>query len=329
MPNDKRSAARGCLLGLAIGDALGRPTEGKTPQAIVREWGRVTDFLTDAQTGSDDTEYALFNARLLLTHGPTLDAMTIAEAWMKDIVSATNTYKGAGFSEMMAIRNLKAGLLPPHSGEHAHSWSDGLAMRVAPFGIVMAGRPELAAELARKDGTVTHSGEGLFGGQAVAAAVAVAMDGAPIAGIIDAARRATPADSWTRRGIDRATTIAARCPDVWSALGPLYEAIVCSSYFWSDIAPEAVSLAFGILAASRGNFADAVLGGVNIGRDTDTIAAIVGAILGAQRGESVLPEKWVKRVVVSRGICLAVVRDMDLGQTADQLARLAEAGGEN
>ncbi|MCK7518780.1 MAG: ADP-ribosylglycohydrolase family protein [Ignavibacteriales bacterium] len=58
--------ARGSFIGLAIGDALGSPTEGKTPDEITSRWGRVTDFLTDDQGGSDDTEYALFSAKLLL-----------------------------------------------------------------------------------------------------------------------------------------------------------------------------------------------------------------------------------------------------------------------
>ncbi|MCK7522987.1 MAG: ADP-ribosylglycohydrolase family protein [Ignavibacteriales bacterium] len=46
--------------------ALGSPTEGKTPDEIFSKWGRVTDFLSDDQGGSDDTEYALFTAQLLL-----------------------------------------------------------------------------------------------------------------------------------------------------------------------------------------------------------------------------------------------------------------------
>ncbi len=323
MPNDITSASRGCLLGLAIGDALGGPTEGKTQQAIAREWGRVLDFLSETQGGSDDTEHALFNARLLLKHGLGLDSATIAEAWKTEIILSTNTYKGAGFSEMMAIRNLKRGLLPPQSGQHAHAWSEGLAMRVAPFGIVAAGRPAEAADLAARDGLVTNSGEGIYGGQAVASAVAVAMMGASINEIVDAARNSTPANSWTRRGIDHAANIAVGCKDVWSALGPLYESIVCSSYFWSDIAPEAVSLAFGIIVASRGDFSEAVLGGVNIGRDTDTIAGIVGAILGARGGEAVLPPRWVKRIARSKGVSLSVVRDMNIVETADKLAALA------
>jgi ADP-ribosylglycohydrolase len=324
VPENRTSRARGCLVGLAIGDALGGPTEGLLPETIRMRWGRVTDFLGESQTGSDDTEYALLNARLLLQHGTQISAEAIAGGWQKEIISASNTYKGAGFSEMLAIRNLQEGLLPPHSGRHLHAWSDGLAMRVAPFGIVAAGRPELAARLAEMDGSVTHAGEGIFAGQAVAAAIACAMGGASVDAVVSAALAVIPHDSWTSTGIQRAVSLGAKSPDIWSALDPLYHEIVCVSYFWSDIAPEAVALAFGIFVASRGNFCDAVLGGVNIGRDTDTIAAIAGAIAGAREGIDALPGEWIRQVLVSRGVCLSAVRGMNMQETADQLVALAE-----
>lgn len=319
------SRSRGCLVGLAIGDALGSPTEGKSPEEITTRWGRVTDFLTDDQGGSDDTEFALFNAQLLLLHGRDLTSRDIAEAWRRDIVKASNSYKGAGFSEMLAIRNLRAGLQPPASGQHLHSWSDGLAMRVAPFGIAAAGNPRLAADLAAEDGAVSDAGEGIFSGQAVAAAVAVAMTGAPLASILRAATDVVPKDSWTVNAIAEGVKIGTASPDVWSALGPLHSALACSYYFWCDVAPEAVGLALGIVAAARGRFEDAVVGAVNVGRDTDTIAAIAGAICGASQGFGVIPERWVRRVSTARGTCIASVRNMNVISVADELALLAKA----
>jgi ADP-ribosylglycohydrolase len=323
MNDDRISRARGCLVGLAVGDALGRPTEGKSFRAIEREWGRVTGFLSEEQTGSDDTEYALFNAGLLIRYGRRLTAGVIADHWKRDIARASNTYAGAGFSEMLAMRNLKAGLIPPESGRHLHSWSDGLAMRVAPFGIVAEGRPGLAARLAEMDGSVTHAGEGIYSGRAVAAAIAMAMTGASVPALIDAARGVIPADSWTRRGIDSAVALASTSADLWSALPVLYGGLASTCYHWPDIAPEAVAMAFGIVVASRDVFKDAVLGGVNIGGDTDTIAGIVGAILGAQQGRGAIPEEWAGRISVSRGVCLAIVRGMSIEGTADRLAQIA------
>ena len=315
--------ARGCLVGLAVGDALGSPAEGKTPEQIRERWGRITDFLSDEQGGTDDTEYALFSAKLLFSYGLELSPEKIVDAYRAEIISGDNAYKGAGFSEILSIRNLQSGLQPPFSGQHLHSWSDGLAMRVAPYGIVAAGKPALAAQLAGIDGCVSHAGEGIFSGQAVAAAIATAITGAAVTDIVAAALAVIPENSWTFRSIDRAVRIGWQSPDVWASIPPLYAAIVCHHYYWADIAPEAVGLAFGLLVAASGNFTESVLGGINIGRDTDTIAAIAGAITGARSGFAEIPERWRERIRSANGTCIKTVRGMDLMETADKLATLA------
>jgi ADP-ribosylglycohydrolase len=316
--------ARGSFIGLAIGDALGSLTEGKTPNQILKQWGKVTDFLSDDQVGSDDTEYALFSAKVLLDKKRELTSADVAAAWRKDIVKAGNSYKGAGFSEMLAIQNLLKGLEPPQSGQHLHSWSDGLAMRAAPFGIASVGNPKLAAQLAQIDGVISHSGEGIYSGQAVAAAVAMAMAGSSIENIFQSALDVIPQDSWTASSITRAVQIGNDASDVWNALEPLHRSLVCSSYFWSDVAPEAVGLAFGIIAAAKGKFEDAVLGAVNVGRDTDTIAAITGSICGASTGIHNIPEKWINRISVSQGICINAVKGTDIINVADDLLLLTK-----
>ncbi|NWF88237.1 MAG: ADP-ribosylglycohydrolase family protein, partial [Ignavibacteriaceae bacterium] len=289
-----------------------------------KQWGRVTDFLSDTQSGSDDTEYALFSSKILIDKKWNLKPQDVAAAWRKDIIKSSNTYKGAGFSEMLTIQNLLKGMEPPQSGQHLHSWSDGLAMRAAPYGIACAGNPELAAKLTEIDGSISHSGEGIFGGQAVAAAAAMAMTGSSVEIIFQSALNVVPKDSWTASSITRAIQIGNNSADVWNALEPLYDSVVCKHYFWSDIAPEAVGLAFGIIAASKGKFEDAVLGAVNVGRDTDTIAAITGAICGALNGVQIIPEKWINKISVSQGMCINAVKGLNIIEVADELALLAE-----
>lgn len=317
--------ARGSLMGLAVGDALGGPTEGKTPEEIYNKWGRITDFLFDDQFGSDDTEYALFNAKLLLDKKRVITQEDVAAAWRKEIIRGNNTYKGAGFSEIITIQNLLKGLHPPQSGQHLQSWSDGLAMRVAPFGIVSVGDPQFAAYLAFVDGSISHSGEGIYSGQAVAAAIATAMSSDDLDNILSSALSVIPKDSWTYSAINRAVQIGTDAKDVWDALDPLYKSLANSFYFWTDVAPEAVGLAFGIIKASSGKFEDAVLGAVNLGRDTDTIAAISGAICGAMNGINNIPEKWISRISESKGICINAVKGMNIINVADQLASLSQS----
>jgi len=317
--------ARGCLMGLAVGDALGRPAEGMSPAAIAARWGRITDFVTDQPAGSDDTEYALFYARLLLRHGIGLTSTHVAEAWRRDICSQTGGFKGAGFSEMATIENLRAGLEPPASGQHCHSWSDGLAMRAAPSGIFAAGDPALAAHLTAVDGAVSHSGEGIYAGQAVAAGVAVAMAGATPEEVWEAALAHVPADSWTARALRTAGAIGLTAPAPWSALEPLYEALALTYYHWTDLAPEAVGFAFGAYLAARGRFVDAVLAGVNCGRDADTIAAMAGALAGATGGLEAVPARWAAAITAVKGTCIRTVAGLHVLEMADALADAALA----
>ncbi|WP_219519709.1 ADP-ribosylglycohydrolase family protein, partial [Nonomuraea ceibae] len=172
-----RDRARGCLLGLAAGDALGAPAENLTPAEIRRRWGRLTEI---EGGGTDDTEYAIFAASLLVAHGHDLTPADVAAAYRERIIPlVTGPMRGAGFSELGTIEALRRGLEPPLTGMvHQHGWSDGLAMRAAPYGIFCPGDPAEAARLVEQDGLVSQSGEGILGGRAVAGAVAAAMGGA-------------------------------------------------------------------------------------------------------------------------------------------------------
>ena len=305
-----------------MGDALGQPTEGWTLEAVRAKWGYLEGFTGDAAL-SDDTEYTLFSAGVLLEHGYSVTSSHFAEAWLKHIVASPGPFKGAGFSEMAAIKNLRRGLRPPLSGQHYHSWSDGFAMRAAPYGVVCPARPEAACRLAAQDGVVSHAGEGVYGGLAVAAAVSVAMGGAPLGEIVGAGLRAVPGESWTAREISRALNLAEDCESARDAIRPLHDALAVTYYPWADLAPEAVGLAFGLLAAGRGDFQETVLAAVNLGRDADTVAAIAGAVLGAKLGYSGLPPEWRDSVGEATGRCLESVRGVSLYTVADELAALA------
>lgn len=316
-------AARGCLIGLAVGDALGQPTEGWTPTAIAAKWGYIEDLPPGSTAVSDDTEYTLFSARVLIEHGVGVTSEDFADAWLEHIVPQEGPFKGAGFSEMATIDNLKRGLRPPQSGRHYHAWSDGLAMRVAPFGIAAAGDHRLAARLAREDGRVSHDGEGIYAGQAVAAAIAAATRGATVDEILATGLEVVPSDSWTARHLHRALRLGARASGAREAIPSLHDELAVAYYPWADLAPEAVALAFGLLVAGRGDVVATLLAAVNLGRDSDTVAAIIGAILGAKLGPSAFPDRWHAVVAPATGRCLACVAGADLIATADALAALA------
>ncbi|WP_436848116.1 ADP-ribosylglycohydrolase family protein [Streptomyces collinus] len=294
-----RERARGALLGLAVGDALGAPAENLKPSEIRARWGRITGYVRERPCGTDDTEYAIFSGLLLARHGSALTPAHVEGAWHQWIADrAEGPFRGAGFSERGTLENLRRGLAAPISAQHRHAWSDGLAMRAAPFGVFAAGRPGEAARLVAIDGAVSHEGEGIYGGQAVAAGVAAAMAGASPAVVIASALAVVPDDSWTARSLRRAVTVAHRGERA------VRSAVVIGGYPWTDLAPEAVALAFGAYAAADGDFREAVLTAVNMGRDADTTAAVAGALAGASRGVSAIPPDWAAAIGPARGRCL-------------------------
>lgn len=307
--------ARGCLLGLAAGDALGRPAENLEPAEIARRWGRLTEI---DGGGTDDTEYTIFAADLLVRHGHALTSADVARAWREEIVARVDgPMRGAGFSELGTVQALRRGLEPPLTGRwHRHGWSDGLAMRAAPYGIFAAGDPAEAARLVEVDGRVSHSGEGILGGRAVAAAVAVAMTGAAPAAVVDAAFGAIPEDSWTARSLRAAVRVAGE-PSEYAAR--LHEAVVVRHYPWTDLAPEAVALAFAGYLLGGGEVEESVVAAANLGRDADTTAAIAGALAGAGRGEAAVPDRWARRIGPVEGRCLPAVAGRHVLDVATQL----------
>ena len=319
--DDLLRRARGALLGVAIGDAMGAPVEGRSAAEIRAEHGRVTGFLSDAAAGTDDTDFTLFNATLLAAYGAAITVAEVEAAWRDLLLGPGRAYRPGGFSDVVSTRNLQAGLHAPQSGAFGHQmWSDGVAMAISPAGIVAAGDPERAARLAVTLGSVSNGRDGIYAAQAIAAAVAVAMAGASPASMLDAALAAAPAESWTGRSLRRAAAVCARLPaDLDAALEQLSAELVVPWWPWADLATEAVPLALGAFLAAGGEFRRAVPAGVSLGRDADTIGAIVGSLAGAYGGVDAIPDDWARRAEVAPGKCIGVVAGIDIGAMAERL----------
>jgi ADP-ribosylglycohydrolase len=320
----------GALIGQAVGDALGAPTEGMTREEITSRYGWVDDFVSDDPAGTDDTEYAVLSARIVLNHGHDLTAADVTAAWRENLAEQDGGFYGGGFSEMTAINNIRAGLAAPRTGADNHEmWSDGTAMRITPVGVFCAGDPREAARLAAIDAQVSHARDGIYCGQAVAAAVAAALVESSWEAVIEAGLAVIPPGSWSARTITRAVDIGRRSPGPRAAVDQLYEEISLFHYPWADVAPEATALAFGVLAAARGDYVDAVLAGVNVGRDADTIAAMAGGIAGALHGAQAVPERWRARINRVRGHCIKAVAGTDLAELARALHEALGSGHVN
>lgn len=321
-----KDRARGCLSGLAVGDALGRPVEGMSALEIREKFGSVSDFVNMTPGGSDDTEYALLTASAILKFGKNINADQFADFWIEKVCPQTQAFAGAGFSEMNAINNLRNGIRPPFSGQHNHSWSDGLAMRVAPIGIISAGDYESARRIAIADGMVSHAGEGIHSGVVIAVAISAAMNGLNASEVFEDACRAIPEDSWTYRSMNDVKEILTKNRKLGKSelADLLLQKVAVVDYFYADLAPEAVSLAMAAVLYGNGNYVETLLFAVNLGRDADTIAAMAGAVAGAISGYEAIPDTWKKAVITVGGTCLQFAKGLNPYALAEQLVDVSD-----
>lgn len=309
--------AIGSLSGLAIGDSFGDAARGADNQ---RDYEITTDFNKGASWSTDDTEFALMTAKLLIEHEGNFTSDDVVNMWFK-YVATEDELKRGGVSEVEACNNLRRGLRPPQSGMYnAYYMSDGAAMRSGPIGIVCAGDPERAADLAYRDACVSHYREGIWGAQAVAVAVSLAMVDADMEDIMEAIFKIAPPDSWFYETLNRAMNIVKEADgDIANAWMPLHNELF--STHRSTVA-EALPEVFGCLMLENKSFKSGLILAGNFGRDADTIGAIAGAVLGAKYGAKNIPDKWKEKTRYPSGTCLSFTKGIDIFEYAEKLAAL-------
>ena len=288
----------GCLAGLALGDALGMPTEMLSPEEIVSEFGWLESFREPpawhphhglaAGRITDDTGQALAVAHAYAPDG-SLTAAQVAQAlldWAE--ACGDDLERIAGPSTLRALERLRAGESPALSGKNGTT--NGAAYRAVPVGLASGGRGgRLQAQLVEVCLPTHGTRVAIAGAGAVGFAIARALEpDADLEAILGAAGEGarwgaaqgawawgTPLDG----RIELALRLVEENPEPGPALAALYR------YVGTDLlVAESVAAAFGLVALSRGDPMRAVVYAANLGGDTDTIGALAGAVCGAYRG---------------------------------------------
>jgi ADP-ribosylglycohydrolase len=312
-----RSRAVGCLAGLAVGDALGDICRNDTYR---KRYGIVTNLYEGAKS-TDDTEFAALTAQTLLDCQGILTSEAVLNSWQKYILDQGGVFERGGRPQYGAVANLRRGIKPPYSGsDNVLNDDDGAAMRIAPIGILWAGDPAQAAEMAEIEAQISHFRDGIWAAQAVAASVAVAMVGGTTEEIIAAGIAQIPKDSWLGRAMARAMHICDEAQTIEKA----WEAIHVELWTPEHAAScEAIPQIFAVFRLTDGDFQQGMFWGGNFGRDADTIAAVIGALCGAKHGVDVIPNEWIEKVRQPAGVCLKFSAQKDVVQLAQQLTELA------
>ncbi|WP_406327793.1 ADP-ribosylglycohydrolase family protein [Streptomyces sp. NBC_00203] len=325
------SRATGALYGLALGDALGMPTQMLSRPRITARYGPVlTGFHAAAPDHplaagmpagaiTDDTEQALLLAQLLLDGEGTVDAAELARrlvAW-EDDMRARGSLDLLGPSTKRAVELVLAGTPVDEVGRYGTT--NGAAMRIAPVGIAVPSRDPVAlVDRVVEASRLTHNtGVALAGAAAVAAAVSAGLDGASVPEAVEAAVGAA------RLGAGRGHWVAAADVAeriVWATglVRGLSATDVCERVYalvgTSLATQESVPAAFAVLTACQDDPWQAVLLAASVGGDCDTIAAVAGAVGGACHGVEAFPAD--ARATLDR------VNKLDLDATAMALLAL-------
>ncbi len=309
--------ALGALLALALGDALGMPTQGLSRHRAEELLGAGPALLTGpadnpvsagmpAGSVTDDTEQALLLARLLVDGAGQVEPRRLAEellSWEAGM-AARGSLDLLGPSTKRAVEAVRAGADPATTGRDGRT--NGAAMRITPIGIATPALPLARLVAAVGDACrVTHDTDvARAGAAAVAAVVSFGVDGATFAAAQsragDAAAHA--GDPALGERIALATRGARRLAAASGTGAAL--AWVEATIGTSLATEESVPAAFAVAALSPDDAWAAAWLGARLGGDADTIAAIAAAMVGACTGAHALPADAVSTVVAVNALDL-------------------------
>ncbi|GKH48879.1 MULTISPECIES: ADP-ribosylglycohydrolase family protein [Anaerotruncus] len=299
----------GSLLGGAIGDAMGAATETRTPELIrekfggyVREFRQAPEdtFARGAVAGyvTDDFSLAYYTAREIVKNGGKIDR-GVAER------SVLTWSEHPEYFDNYAGPTTRAGIARLKGETPAEGYSflacdnakatNGAGMKIGPVGMLHPGDLDRAVADAVTIIRVTHDNDlAISGGCAIAAAVSCAMvEGRNAVDIVNAGLYGAREGMRLARGfakklagpsVEKRISLAAEiglrhCGDYERAMLELGDVVGAGLHV-----SEAVPCVFGLVMSTNGHPLETIFSAVNIGNDTDTVAAMAGYIVGALNG---------------------------------------------
>jgi ADP-ribosylglycohydrolase len=283
-----------------------------------------------------------------------LDAYAIAEQfvprligerqWIPELEAEAILLQRIFLAEKWLVARIHYGHIDPREAGVGNIVNCGATMYAAPIGIVNAASPDTAYAEAIDVAGAHQSSYGREAAGVYAAAVAEAMRvGATVTSVVDVALRL--AKDGTRDAIESVVEAASSRSDwrdslahlraavePFDTVGPNYRAPARDARIPSRTKSiEELPIALGMLVTGAGDYSEAVLGSINYGRDSDSIAVMAGSIAGALGGLEVVPKGWIAEVTEGSRIDItatgpriaAVAREVFAKDTARAEARAA------
>jgi ADP-ribosylglycohydrolase len=304
----------GGLAGAFVGSAMGAAVEGWSWQDIKAKYGVLQELLPYAHYKHIDkpgsgrlrppgtTEDGVERIKLLILSiaekNGRITARDLGATWLKYINPDNFGVQMEPCDEVL-YRVVASGIHPAYAGLYTDFLGIiSFARSCHPIGLINACNPEEAYKDVWDVGRLYQPlhGGGLDWASVVACSIAYAIrPDATVEGVVDIALRYAPIDGKYR--IEKALELAKESQDVFE-LREKFDAIYSGkgirySFSWGE---EVVPKGLAIFYITKGKPKDAIIGGVNFGRDTDCCTAIAAGIAGAFSGVSEIPEEWIEQV---------------------------------
>ncbi|MBQ8432169.1 MAG: ADP-ribosylglycohydrolase family protein [Clostridia bacterium] len=247
----------------------------------------------DGMPVDDDTNYTVLAQKLITKYGRDFTPYDVSQAWMK--WQSKDAYCTA---ERVAFCNFVNGYTPPESAIYKNPYREwiGAQIRGDYFGYINPGNPELAAEMAWRDASISHIKNGIYGEMWVAAMLAVAATTRDPEKIISGGLGQIP---HTSRLYEKITSVlegyrgGVTQKECFKSIHQTYDEN--SSHDWCHTISNAMIVAAALLYG-KGDFAKSICMAVETGFDTDCNGATVGSVLGMAYGIESIPETWTKPI---------------------------------
>jgi len=276
----------GCVLGLALGDALGAPFEGGAVERLL--WRLIGTTRAGEMRWTDDTQMSVDVAESLLARGA-VDADDLARRFARSY----RWSRGYGPGAARVLKKIAAGQdwqLANRSVYPEGSYGNGGAMRAPMLALFYARRPDALLEAVEQVTLITHAHpRGVEGALLVATATLLSLRQADPLEILQAAGACSRHVEFTR-SIDIAAT--------WLAAGVLPKPRQVAAELGNGIAAarSCVTALFVALSFADRPFEEMLDFVTRCGGDTDTLGAMAGAVWGARRGKAGLPLEKLRRL---------------------------------
>jgi ADP-ribosylglycohydrolase len=290
---NQKSAISGCLLGCAIGDSICLPYEGMSPKRIRKIVRKPLThrFFVGRGMVSDDTDHSLFVAQSLAINATDPDKFARALAWRFRFWLLCLP-AGIGLATLRSIVRLWFGV--PFSKSGVYSAGNGAAMRSAIIGLVHSNNSELRKQFTTASTRITHSDpKAEYGAQAVAGISSYVTRNGSKPTVVELEKilpESGEGGEWFEAV--RRTITPCRSGKIEAAITPRGLEQGISGYILHTL-PIAVAAWY----IHFGDFRETIETVIQLGGDTDTLAAIAGSLAGITCAKKNIPEEWITGII--------------------------------